>query len=465
MPSAHSDLEKYLRELLAAVKTETALPGLAVAISIDGVDVTVSEGVLVADQRQPFSVDARFQLGCITKMLTGLVAAALIHEGTLHGATPISAYLSELRGCEFANRVTVNHLMSHTSGYQGLALGEPGVNYYYTWQKFLTFLQESPVLFEPGTVFNYEHTESVLLGEIIRCTTGTEIIPLFQEEIFDPLGLAVGQLAADQQTPALCVGDHVYDRGKQAYTQIKSIPFGPFWRASLSDLTASLGDMVKLAEAFIKLLDGRSAALSRMLAPKPVEHIIRQAISVPDMDGMGVPEQFPLTFGHGVADYGGPLYGHNGSARGQTCGLRFDPKHRIAVGVGLNAWQPHIRDYLISKVLAEVVGYRRPSRSVLPLSLPISAYIGRYVGARGIDILVTEAPHGLKASIGNQGQARRFEISLSENANGVLKPTSNTLHHRIGFFANPGGDVPCIMLGMSAFKKQYSGAPEAQCAL
>jgi len=73
-------LEKYVRELLAEIKNETGLPGLSVALSIDGAHLVVSAGVLTTDQGHPFSNNARFQLGCITKLLTSLTGSALIHQ-------------------------------------------------------------------------------------------------------------------------------------------------------------------------------------------------------------------------------------------------------------------------------------------------------------------------------------------------------------------------------------------------
>jgi len=118
--------------------------------------------------------------------------------------------------------------------------------------------------------------------------------------------------------------------------RVKAIPFGPFCVLPCpTDI--KLTDMVKLGEAFMRLLDGRSRAVSPMLAPEPVAHMIHQVVFAADTEGVGAPEQFPCSFGLGAADYGGPLYGHNGSRAVKTCAVRFDPKHRIAIAVGLNA--------------------------------------------------------------------------------------------------------------------------------
>jgi CubicO group peptidase (beta-lactamase class C family) len=448
----NSDFEHAIRTSLKSIIEETGIPGLAVAMSAESASIVVSEGVLTTDHRLAFSPDARFQLGCITKMLTAMVAAALIHEGKLDATIPIGTYLEDLRDSEPSNAVTISDLMSHTSGYQGLPLGDAGINYYFSWDKFREFLRSTRTLFTPGAVFNYEHTESVLLGEIIRRVTGKEVISFIREQIIGPLGLSAGHIDTDQGSPGVAVGDHVYDRSKKSFTRVKSLAYGSFWHASLAPLTLSLFDLVKLGQEMINVCRG-SASLSPSLSDYSVKHVINQTISVPHTEGCGAPEQFPITFGHGAADYGGPLYGHNGSGRGQTCGIRLDIAHRISIAVGLNAWQPHIRDKLINMVHSMATGHQPPLRTERPPCPPRSALLGHYLGARGLDIVVSETDRGLKASVGNQAYPNRFEILLTEGSNGVLKPSSNTLHQTIGFFSDPTDNAACIMLGLSAFKK------------
>ena len=72
--------------------------------------------------------------------------------------------LQELGGTKKGQNIAVRHLASHTSGYRGLNLASTESAYFYSWEKFVEFFRNTTQTFSPGTVFNYEHTESVVLG-------------------------------------------------------------------------------------------------------------------------------------------------------------------------------------------------------------------------------------------------------------------------------------------------------------
>jgi CubicO group peptidase (beta-lactamase class C family) len=56
-------------------------------------------------------------------------------------------------------------------------------------------LRAAPPLFAPGSVFSYEHTESVLLAEIVRRSTGRASLELIAEQLLAPLGIEAGSFA------------------------------------------------------------------------------------------------------------------------------------------------------------------------------------------------------------------------------------------------------------------------------
>src|SRR5690606_2703018 len=64
-----ASLTVQLRTFLAAVQRETNVPGIGVAVSVGGRRAFAQVGTLLAGDRAPLAIDARFQLGCITKLL------------------------------------------------------------------------------------------------------------------------------------------------------------------------------------------------------------------------------------------------------------------------------------------------------------------------------------------------------------------------------------------------------------
>jgi CubicO group peptidase (beta-lactamase class C family) len=127
--------------LLSDTLRAGAAPGAAIAMSIAGERMEASLGVANSASGEPLSSRSRFQLGCITKLLTSLVALELSNSGRLDLERPITAYLPEMDDVLAGRSLTSRHLLSHTSGYQGVNIADPGVRYYFGWPKFLEILR------------------------------------------------------------------------------------------------------------------------------------------------------------------------------------------------------------------------------------------------------------------------------------------------------------------------------------
>ena len=77
----------------------------------------------------PLEVDAEtlFQIGSITKTVTGTLALQLVEKGELDLDAPIRRYLPTLRLADddVAERVTTRHLLTHTGGWYGDYFADP----------------------------------------------------------------------------------------------------------------------------------------------------------------------------------------------------------------------------------------------------------------------------------------------------------------------------------------------------
>lgn len=443
------NLSRELAELLAQVSMETGVPGVGIALSVRGDRSTAYRGYLASGAELPVSSLSRFQLGCITKVLTALVSAELVLAGKLEPESPIGRYLPELAGTEKGQSIAVWHALSHTSGYQGLALGEPKVAYAYSFRDFVAHLTACPQLFQPGTVFSYVHSEYVLLGEICERITGRQIRDLYREMIFEPLKLTVGSIRADLAAPAVCVVDHTPLPDPGQFKPLRPIPFGGFWRASLSDLTLSLPDLLTLTEALAGVGDRRYSPPN----PEALAFVRKQVIKMPRTYGGSRPEQVPGAFGLGCAAYRGWLLGHNGSARGQTCGLRFDPKNGMALVVGMNSWQPFLRDSMIDHVFGALRGAPITQPAAEPLDVPLGALEGEYLGPVGSRMTVSVEGRRVICTMATSGAAPPPFV-MEQNEAGELVMCSDPGHHSLCFFSEPATGARSLMLGLTAFRRR-----------
>lgn len=437
----------YMQILLKEVRHKTGIPGVVATASCSQASLNTAIGVASLDTGEPLTGECRFQLGCITKLLTSLLAIELSRAKALDLKAPLAEYITEFQAVPKAQEIQVQHLASHTSGYQGLNIANPEVGYLYSWKKFADYFSRSPQLFRPGTVFNYEHSECVILGEIIRRVTGVPTDELMQQLIFEPLGLTPGRIKSDRSQPQFNVADHGLDAPSGHYKRLRTVPYSAFWLPSLSDLTLSTSDLLVLGR---EMIDATRSKIGRdaMLECR------RQVAQVPKTVGGHQREQMPLSFGSGCAEYAGQLLGHNGSARGQTCAFRFSPAHDLVIVVALNVWQPYLRDWIVNHI-ADSLRKSEPQSSDVTHrpNWAFDELKGTYTGCvEGTMLIADREQNKLTCHVTDRGAAA-LVIEVTYEPDGSLAVKSEVPHLSLGFFREEDAGTPCIMLAMNAFKK------------
>ncbi|MBN2613924.1 MAG: beta-lactamase family protein [Bacteroidales bacterium] len=441
-------LQDQLQKFLTTIKEQTGVPGISLALNIGPQKITANAGTISIDSDIPMTENTHFQLGCISKLLTAMVAAELITAGKLDPDDPIEKYLEELRGTERGKDIQIWHLLSHTSGYLGLDITDPGVAYYYTWPKFMEYFKTAPQLFKPGTVFGYEHSEYVILGEIIKRITGNEITDLYNEMIINPLKLTTGSIKYGQRGDNAYAAEHKFNPESLQFEIIKSVPYGDFWNASLNNLTMNTRDILSIASVICGIIKTPSC-----ISDNALKFVQKQVIKIPRTYGNSIHEEVPRAFGVGCAFYRGWLLGINGSARSQTCGLRFDPRSKIALAIGLNVWNPIIRDSIIYHIFSALRGQLIPPLPEEPFGFPLSDLDGSYIGPLDRQVIVKSVGDKIRCSLQTRNLPT-MDIIMHKDDKGILRVQSDTQHLSIGFFHEPESGIDGLMLGPNAFRKQ-----------
>ncbi len=167
----------------------------------------------------PMTRDAIFRLGSMTKPITIAAAMMLVEEGRLSLADPISNYLPQfadmqvgvelkdpatgqasLRLVPAAREICIEDLMRHTSGFTYEALGVgPKVKEMYrdagigsrdeTNADMVTKLARLPLMYQPGTVWEYGRSVDVL-GRILEVLSGMPLSEYLTKRVFAPLRMA-----------------------------------------------------------------------------------------------------------------------------------------------------------------------------------------------------------------------------------------------------------------------------------
>jgi len=186
-----------------------------------------SGSVLVAKDGQPFfkkaygqaskdcglanRVDTKFNLGSMNKMFTAVAIGQLIEKGKLHLDDAVSSFLGpDWLKPEFAKKVQIRHLLSHTSGL-GSYFNEKFVKssrlLFRKVDDYKPLLADEKLAFEPGTRWQYSNTGFLLLGAVIEKVTGQTYFDYVRENIYKPAGMInTDSYEMDQVVPNLAIG-------------------------------------------------------------------------------------------------------------------------------------------------------------------------------------------------------------------------------------------------------------------
>lgn len=163
----------------------------------------------------PMQPDTRFFIASVTKLYIAASIFKLYERGLVQLDAPIANYLPGtlidgihvLDGVDYTDRITVTHLLGHSSGLPDFLEDRPegGVSMFerlmnedsaWTMEDVTRIVRESLTPhFPPGSLeasrqrIRYSDTNYQLLIEIIRQVTGKSLHSSFSEMIYQPLGL------------------------------------------------------------------------------------------------------------------------------------------------------------------------------------------------------------------------------------------------------------------------------------
>ena len=186
--SAHERLDALLGPMRGA-----EAPGVAVMVIRNGL-VVYSAGIGLADleRRVPIDTKTAFDIASVSKQFTAMLAMILHQEGRLDYDAPVVRFLPEL--ARFGGRMTVRHLLTHTSGlpdyYEALA-GAAAPGACVGTGAGLAFLaRNGAAAFAPGERFEYSDVGYEMLSLILAKAAGEPFADLLRERIFEPLNMA-----------------------------------------------------------------------------------------------------------------------------------------------------------------------------------------------------------------------------------------------------------------------------------
>jgi CubicO group peptidase (beta-lactamase class C family) len=120
----------------------------------------------------------------ITKSILSILIGILVDKGLIRDIhTPIYHYFPELLETTdpLKKDITIFHLLTMTSGFQ--------VRDFQGSKNWIRAILEQPVLYQPGSTFQYNSGDSHILSAIFHQETGTSTAAFAEDQLFEPIGI------------------------------------------------------------------------------------------------------------------------------------------------------------------------------------------------------------------------------------------------------------------------------------
>jgi len=177
------------RQIVRANVAGQNLPGLSVAIGIDGA-IVWAEGFGFADLKTsvPVTPDHRFRIGTASTVLTSAAAGLLLENGRLKLDDEIQTYVPAFPKKQWP--VRLHQLMGHTAGIiQGGGGWRPPREHCGRPVEALQYFAGNSLLFQPGAQYRYSSYGWILVSAAIEAAASQPFLTFMREQIFGPLGM------------------------------------------------------------------------------------------------------------------------------------------------------------------------------------------------------------------------------------------------------------------------------------
>jgi D-alanyl-D-alanine carboxypeptidase len=254
-----------------------AVPGvIARVITPDGT-WTGTAGSASPDSDEAITADTRTRIGSITKTMTATLLLQLVQDGDVSLDDRVGDYIPDTVNPD----ATLRQVADMTSGipsyslspqWQQEALSHPERTW--TPQELLDTANSLPASFAPGAGWEYSNTNYVLLGLIIEQITQQPIADVFQERLFEPLGMTESEFAEDASLPAPHL-EGITAQGQPAGETANATAWSPTITFTAGQVVSTVDDLERWAHALFTgdgVLDRETQQLRRdsiLTSPPP----------------------------------------------------------------------------------------------------------------------------------------------------------------------------------------------------
>lgn len=243
-------------------------PGAAVQVWRDGRTLySKAYGMANLAYGIPFATNTRTNIGSTSKQFTAFAILLQADRGLLSLDDDIRKHIPELP--EFADTITVRHLLTHTSGlreFVNLILMSGRQLMHGDWidrSEVVEVVQRQPALQNtPGTEWNYNNTAFGLAALIVERTSNQDFHVFMRENVFGPLGMTRTMVRPTPEhiVPGMAEG---YAPGKDGFRQTGDLGAS----VGAGGIYSTVEDLQRWVQNFSNPRVGSARIVEQMMTP------------------------------------------------------------------------------------------------------------------------------------------------------------------------------------------------------
>jgi D-alanyl-D-alanine carboxypeptidase len=320
-------LDRALRKLVAM---RGGPPGV-IAIVQRGEDLRVHRfGVANLRDNRPMRMDDHMRVASVAKAFSGATALSLVSRSRLSLKDTIGEWLPYLS--KRWHPVTLRELLNHTSGLPDFSKDK---NFQRAVgahprkaplpRKLLSYVEDEPLGFEPGTRYEYSNSDNVAVGLMIQAVTRDTYENQLEKQVLRVLGLHGTSLPAGYRIPKPFI--HGYDNNPSQHPpEDLSEILAAGWAWAAGGIVSTPADLNRFIRGYVggRLFDSRTKAQQR--------RVVKGGSSEPPGPGKNAA-------GLGIFRYEtkcGTVWGHTGNTPGYTQFAAASADGRRSVTVSVN---------------------------------------------------------------------------------------------------------------------------------
>ncbi len=315
---SQADIDAYVRGQMRAQR----IPGLSLAVTIDNELIfTKGYGVANVELRAPALAESVYEVASLTKQFVAVAVLLLAQDGKLALDDSVRRYLPEAPAAW--DRITLRHLLTHTSGIPDFDDGRSGLDprREYTEDELVQLAGKLPAKFAPGVRWSYSNTAYMMLGVVVHRVSGVPYGDFLRTRVFSRLHMGNTNVNRPQDLLPFRAAGYRLDAGL-----LKNQEY-------LADTQCQTGDG-GLVSSVVDLAKWDAAIHSGALLPPGAWDQVFKPVT------LNSGKTFPYGFGWFIREQNGhPYYEHSGHLQGFASHILRFPHARVSIIVLANLAQ------------------------------------------------------------------------------------------------------------------------------